>query len=180
MNIIKIAILLFMMTSNSTFAKILYDFSSKNSVRDWYVVDDGVMGGRSKGNFYLDKEGHGVFLGNVSLDNYGGFSSIRCDLRKIKVDGYQYVVIEVKGDNKRYQFRLSSSYFDRYVYTSKFFAKNEWQKIRIPLNALEPSFRGRRLDLPNFNRKAISGIGILVGNKTEEDFMLKIKSIYLE
>ena len=55
-----------MMASNSTFAKILYDFSSKNSVRDWYVVDDGVMGGRSKGNFYLNKEGHGVFLGNVS------------------------------------------------------------------------------------------------------------------
>ena len=39
----------------------------------WQVIDDGVMGGRSKGNFAINEEGNAVFEGTVSLDNNGGF-----------------------------------------------------------------------------------------------------------
>jgi hypothetical protein len=34
------------------------------------------MGGESSSTFQLNSEGHGVFEGNISLDN-GGFSSVR-------------------------------------------------------------------------------------------------------
>jgi hypothetical protein len=35
------------------------------------------MGGESSSTFQLNSEGHGVFEGNISLDNNGGFSSVR-------------------------------------------------------------------------------------------------------
>ena len=58
-------------------AEVLYDFSENSSLRYWSVVDDGVMGGVSQGSLRINYEGHGVFSGYVSLENYGGFSSIR-------------------------------------------------------------------------------------------------------
>ncbi len=58
-------------------AQEVYDFSHESKPGDWFVVDDGVMGGRSQGNVGLSEEGHGIFQGTVSLENNGGFSSIR-------------------------------------------------------------------------------------------------------
>ena len=41
-----------MMTSLLT-PKILFDFNKKADIQQWFIVDDGVMGGRSSGNFSL-------------------------------------------------------------------------------------------------------------------------------
>ena len=53
----KIFIILFIM---ATFlkAEVIYDFSSKNKLKGWNVVDDNVMGGRSRGSLRLDSEGN--------------------------------------------------------------------------------------------------------------------------
>ena len=58
-------------------AKILYDFSDKSSLRYWSVIDDGVMGGRSRGRLQIENNDTGLFSGKISLENNGGFSSIR-------------------------------------------------------------------------------------------------------
>ena len=161
-------------------AEIIYDFSENSNLRNWRVVDDGVMGGRSQGSLRVNFEGHGVFSGFVSLENYGGFSSIRYNTTPINVIGYDYISIKVFGDNKEYQLRIKSDYYDRHVYSKPFFAKNEWQEISIPLGKMKPQFRGRKLRMSNFNERSIVEIGILIGNKVEEDFTLFIDSISLE
>ena len=102
--------------------KIIYDFNKNSDMRDWVVVDDGVMGGVSYGSIRLDKSGNGLYRGYISLDNYGGFSSIRLRQRETNVDRYKYLVIGLYGDNKYYQFRVKSKYYDRHVYGYKFFA----------------------------------------------------------
>ena len=51
-------------------AQSIYDFSESTSLRNWRVVDDGVMGGVSQGSLRINYEGHGVFSGFVSLDNF--------------------------------------------------------------------------------------------------------------
>mgnify|MGYP002020602562 FL=1 len=161
-------------------AKIVYDFSEDSSLRNWRVIDDGVMGGRSQGSLRINFEGHGVFSGFVSLKNYGGFSSIRFNTTPINVIEYGYISIKVFGDNKEYQLRIKSDYYDRHVYSKPFFATNEWQEISIPLGKMKPQFRGRKLRMSNFNERSIVEIGILIGNKVEEDFTLFIDSISLE
>ena len=98
-----ILVLIFIMNIK---AETIYDFRSSESLRDWQVVDDGVMGGRSRGFLKKNKDGHGQFSGYISLENYGGFSSVRLRTKSISVDGYDYIVIKVLGDNKFYQLRI--------------------------------------------------------------------------
>ncbi|MDA9946617.1 CIA30 family protein [Candidatus Marinimicrobia bacterium] len=160
-------------------AEIVHDFS-KSNLEGWYVIDDGVMGGRSRGQLEIENDDIGLFSGRISLQNYGGFSSIRYYTDNIKVKKYKYITMIINGDNKYYQLRIKGSRNDRYVYTSKFFAKNGWQQIRIPLAGMEPYFRGRKLNKKNFDKKYITELGFLIGNKVPENFELRIRSILLE
>ena len=161
-------------------AKTIYDFSKSAKIRDWLVVDDVVMGGRSLGSLSMNENGHGLFSGYISLENYGGFSSIRMRQKEIKLEDAQVIVIRVFGDNKFYQMRIRSEYYDRHVYVHKFYAKDEWQEIKIPLYNMEPQFRGRKLRMRNFNSNSIVEFGILIGNKVNEEFSLLIDYIAFE
>ena len=158
----------------------IFEFHPGASLDSWYVVNDGVMGGRSQGNLSLDAEGYGLFSGRISLENNGGFSSIRYDCGSTGLDGYRYITLRVKGDGKRYQFRLKASQREYYSYIAYFQTNGQWQEIKLPLESLYPVFRGRRLDLPNFNGKTFEEIGILIGNKEAETFELRIARIGLE
>jgi hypothetical protein len=61
----------------------LFDFTTDVNMDRWAVMNDGVMGGLSKGKLEVTAEGHGRFSGTVSLENYGGFTSIRCAVADI-------------------------------------------------------------------------------------------------
>ncbi len=178
-NITKIYLLILILFVMKAEAKVIYDFSLGENSRKWQIVDDGVMGGRSRGVFKVDKYGNGIFSGYISLDNYGGFSSIRLRTKAITVNDHKSIAIRLYGDNKFYQLRIKASQYDRHVYAKKFFAKDGWQEIIIPLSAMEPQYRGRRLRMKKFNSNLIMEIGILIGNKVEEEFLLKIDNIKL-
>jgi hypothetical protein len=54
------------------------------------------MGGESSSTFQLNSEGHGVFEGNISLDN-GGFSScaiVSKQIKQLKVFFYEFMETE--------------------------------------------------------------------------------------
>jgi len=159
---------------------VVFNFSPSSSLSEWAVVDDIVMGGRSDGGLYLNEAGHAVFKGKVSVENNGGFSSIRHRFQQKKVAGYDKVLIKLKGDGKRYQFRLKANKYDRYSYISYFQTSGEWQTVEILLSDFYPTFRGRRLNRPNFSSQAIAEIAFLIGNKKAESFKLEIDTIYLE
>jgi hypothetical protein len=161
-------------------SKMIFDFRKDLNIQNWKVVDDTVMGGRSDGTFQLSDEGHGLFSGYVTTENNGGFSSVRCELGRISVDGNKEVVIRLKGDGKNYQFRVKASPSDYYSYIKEFSTSGEWEEIIIPLNEMYPSFRGRKLDFPNFSSESISEITFLIGNKRKENFELLIDKIELQ
>jgi NADH dehydrogenase [ubiquinone] 1 alpha subcomplex assembly factor 1 len=156
----------------------LYDFSQNSSLSDWRVVDDVVMGGRSNGQFSIDDAGNGVFEGEISLENNGGFSSLRHSLKR-KVDKYSTVKITLKGDGKSYQFRTKSNPTDRHSYISEFKTSGDWQEILISLSDMYPAFRGKKLTIPNFNSDQICELAFLIGNKKPETFRLVISKIEL-
>ena len=158
----------------------IYKFSNNSSLVNWSVVDDGVMGGYSKGNLDINSEGFGVFTGKISLYNYGGFSSLRYYLKKINTTPQDTLVLRIYGDNKFYQIRVRHSQRDRHIYTKKIFISDGWNNIKIPLIEFSPSFRGRSLRMKNFNHHSFTEIGILVGNKKEENFRILIDSIYIK
>ncbi|MEN8797965.1 MAG: CIA30 family protein [Flavobacteriaceae bacterium] len=160
--------------------QLIFDFNRDANIENWLVVDDGVMGGRSKGNLSITPEGHGLFEGKVSLENNGGFSSLRHRFDSIAVDQTNSIRIRLKGDGKRYQFRVKNSTGEYFSYVSHFESSGNWEEIVIPLKDMVPQFRGRRLDLPNFAHKQIEEIAFLIGNKKAESFSLLIDSINLD
>ncbi|MDC1394878.1 CIA30 family protein [Bacteroidia bacterium] len=158
----------------------VYDFQKGKSTNNWRIVDDGVMGGLSKGKLTLDDEGHGVFSGIVSLENNGGFSSLRYRFNDISVENANKVVLQVKGDGKNFQFRVKDKINQYHSYIYEFETSGKWQTIEIPFKNMYPSFRGRKLSIPNFNHSQIEEIAFLIGNKKAESFELKIDKIYIK
>lgn len=159
---------------------VIFDFNKNSDIQDWIVVDDAVMGGESSSTFKLNDEGIGVFEGNISLDNNGGFSSVRYRFSRTMVKEYISIVIKLKGDGKNYQFRVKSNSGDYYSYIAPFSTSGEWQEIEIKLKDMYPSFRGRTLDRPNFSKDSMEEITFLIGNKKKEKFQLLIDKIELK
>jgi hypothetical protein len=168
-----------MVLVSSLSSQIIFDFNKNSSTSSWVVIDDVVMGGRSNGNFQLNKDGNGVFSGKISLDNNGGFSSVRYGFKKLNVEKFSSISLKIKGDGKNYQFIIKHKSSDYASYITSFSSSGKWQEIEIPLNSMYPSFRGRKLDEPNFFHETIEEVTFLIANKKNEDFILLIDKIEL-
>ena len=157
----------------------IFVFNHDCKLENWQVVDDIVMGGRSNGQLSLNFDGNGVFKGNVSIENNGGFSSIQLNLDGVKTVKNQVIELQLKGDGSLFQFRIKATKYDRHSYVYDFKTTGQWETILIPLNKMYPSFRGYTLDIPNFNQSQIERIGFLKASKINSAFQLEIKSISL-
>lgn len=158
-------------------SKVIFDFNKDSDISGWQITDDVVMGGASSGSFRLSPDGHGVFEGYVSLENNGGFSSVRYRFSPKAVSKDSHLVLKLNGDGKRYQIRVKDESGNYYSYISYFETTGEWQKIEVPLKEMYPSFRGRKLDFPNFSGEQIEEIAFLIANKKEESFRLMIDEV---
>ena len=159
---------------------LLFDFSPSSDTSSWRIIDDGVMGGLSQGHIDLNEDGHAVYHGKISLQNNGGFSSLRYRPEPFEVGDETHLVLRIQGDGKRYQFRIKSRASDSYSYIQFYETSGEWETVRLPLEDFYPSFRGRTLDRPNFPAETIAEIGVLFGNKKAESFEMKIDWVGLD
>mgnify|MGYP000648585064 CR=1 FL=1 len=166
----------FMSDTNQT----IFDFNLNSNISNWTIVDDVVMGGRSHGNFKINDAGNGEFYGRVSLENNGGFSSLRHRFSLIEVKGFKEVVLRVKGDGKKYQFRVKDNSANYHSFIADFETDGTWQTIKIKLSEMYPAFRGRALSIGNFSSESIEELSFLIGNKTAENFKLEIDTMYLQ
>ncbi len=158
----------------------LFDFNHGSDLSNWTVVDDVVMGGRSEGSFALSEEGHVVFQGIVSLENNGGFSSVRYRFEQKNIEGFRTMVIRLKGDGKRFQFRVKSDKYDRHSYIYHFQTTGDWETVEIPLFDMKPRFRGMKLSTANYPAKFLGEVAFLIGNNKAESFRIEIDKITLE
>lgn len=159
---------------------LLFDFNATNDWSNWEVENDVVMGGNSSSSLEKSQEGHAIFKGTVSLENNGGFASLQSHFPEKDIKGYTKALILLKGDGENYQFRMKSNLNERASYIYSFSTTGEWGTIEIPLEEMEPVFRGRKLNMPNFPAEQIQEIRFLIGNKKNQDFRLEIKKIELE
>ncbi|MGW8266326.1 MAG: CIA30 family protein [Longimicrobiales bacterium] len=154
----------------------LIQFTEPDEVR-WSVVNDGVMGGRSRSEIALADEGTALFSGTVSLENNGGFASVRARFPSMDLSGFRGVLLRVRGDGRRYQLRLrTDGSFDGLAYRAEFETREgEWMEIFLPFDDFEPSFRGSvpRRAAP-LDIGGIRQIGFLIGDKRAGLFNLQI------
>jgi len=167
-----------LLSQNNTI--VLFHFKMSTNISRWYNTNDDVMGGISNSKMIQDKNGNGVFTGNISLENNRGFAMIRFPLDIKITDHHKKVVLYLKGDGKEYQLRLKSNKSQNYWYVAPFQTDTEVQQIEIPLKVFYPLFRGYKLKLDNFSSNTIKEIAILIGNKKNETFKLTIDKIRIK
>jgi NADH dehydrogenase [ubiquinone] 1 alpha subcomplex assembly factor 1 len=156
--------------------KTIFEFKEGANINQWRTLNDAVMGGVSSSTIEINKEGKGVFKGDVSTENNGGFASVRYS-SSIDVGDSKSINIRLKGDGKNYQFRIKNSASDFESYITTFSTSGKWQTIEIKLNDLYPSFRGRKMDKPNFNESKFEEMSFLIANKKNESFELLLDKI---
>jgi len=168
------------MDADSDSTKIVIDFKDAKEVRLWSAINDDVMGGLSEGKASITEDGYLLFSGNLSLENNGGFSSIRMIPPEIDFGVYKGARIRVKGDGRSYQFRLRTSRrFDGAAYKSEFHTIPEkWIEIDLYFDSFLPVYRGKILkNAEPLDPAEIRQIGLLIADKSEGSFELFVDRI---
>jgi hypothetical protein len=154
------------------------DFSQPDSLGLWQTVNDGVMGGLSESGLESSGEGSAVFQGIVSLENDGGFASVRTQPEDFNLAGWDGFLLQVKGDGRTYRVRVHmDARFEGIAYQAKFDTReDEWIEARVSFAEFVPTFRGRTLkDAPPLDASKVQRMGIMIADKQEGPFRLEIR-----
>ncbi len=156
----------------------LYDFSTPSTAGRWRTINDNVMGGVSRGKFRLSLERKRLqFFGELSLENRGGFASVRSRGKTHDLSEFEGIALRIRGDGRRYSVNVRTNHTP---YGGSYRAglqtrKGEWITVRVPFASLEPTFRGRPLpDAPPLNRRQIQSVGVTLADKRAGPFNLEI------
>lgn len=157
---------------------LMIDFTEPDSLDSWRITNDGVMGGKSKGQF-LWQQDTAIFAGYISLDNNGGFSSVFHPLARLASE-LDTVTIDIEGDGLTYQLRMIVN-LDGYrlAYKHDFnTVAGKRETLSFKLADFQASFRGRIIsDAPKLQSQEIREVGFLVTRKVAGAFSLAISSI---
>jgi hypothetical protein len=151
------------------------DFTNTQTTAQMWVVNDGVMGGVSESRFRHDAEGV-MIEGRVSLENNGGFASVR----SAAAFGVGTVALELKmkGDGKRYKFILRTDVSPRTpMYQADFVAAEGWHTYQFVPSDFRASFRGRAVDAPELVFADAKELGILIADKQAGSFRVQLQTI---
>lgn len=166
--------------ANNTVARTLADYAAEQTELYWYVVNDNVMGGRSEGDFEIS-DGALRFDGSTNTRG-GGFSSIRTEPLQMDLSGFEGVRLKVLGDGRRYTWRITTEAKwrgRRVSYWAEFDTQQgEWRTVDIPFSSFVPQFRGVRLEGPGVDPAQITGMGLMIYDKQDGPFELRLASVH--
>ncbi|HNU50930.1 MAG TPA: CIA30 family protein [Verrucomicrobiota bacterium] len=154
----------------------LFEFSAATNTPAWQITNDDVMGGVSTSSFRVTN-GVGVFRGELSLENNGGFASVRSLPVQQNLAGHTAFVVRVRGDGRRYKFTVrTDGGFNSPMYQCAFTTqRGEWKEHRLAFKDFVPTLRGRVLsDAPALDPAKGISVGFLISDKQEGSFKLEV------
>ena len=160
--------------------KSVFEFKRQEDGQQWQPLNDTVMGGISGSRLTITDGGTALFTGRVSLENYGGFASVRSKAGEYDLGSFAGILLRFRGDGKRYKLVLKTDdAFEGTLYQVSFETlKDTWEIVRIPFREFVPTFRGRLLNnAPPLDNRSIKTFGFLIADKQEGPFTLEIQSI---
>ena len=163
-------------------SKTLADFTDASVAGQWRSVNDNVMGGVSKGAGRITKDNTLEFSGTLSLENRGGFTSIRTRPADLNLSGYDRLALRLKGDGRTYYVNLMTSSRSAASYRLAIKTKkNSWQEVRVDMKDFRYTSYGRiREGAAPLNAKDVVSMGITLADKKAGPFRLEIDWIKAE
>ena len=161
----------------------LFDFTGAEAAKDWQAVNDGVMGGISEGKFKITDAKTMEFFGTLSLENNGGFASLRTKAKKLGLQKGDTVVAKIRGDGREYTLNL---YLNKpliaFSYRATFQTKkDEWIEVKVPLDKFEPTSFGRVVNSAGpVKPQEVNSLGFMLSDKQAGPFKMEIESIRVE
>jgi len=160
----------------------LFAFASPDTATGWQAVNDGVMGGVSDGRFRISERQTMEFYGILSLENNGGFASVRSRPRKLGLQAGDTLVARVRGDGREYQLNLYTNERMR-AYSYRAAAptrRGEWIEVAIALDRFEATSFGRVIrGAGPVDPPSVTSIGFLLAEKTPGPFALEVAWIHV-
>jgi len=155
----------------------LFAFASPDAAAGWQAVNDGVMGGVSEGRFRITERQTMEFYGTLSLENNGGFASVRSRPRALGLQTGDTLVARVRGDGREYQVNLyTAERMTAFSYRASAQTRpGEWIEVRIPLDRFEATSFGRAIrGAGPVDPRSVTSIGFLLAEKTPGPFALEV------
>ena len=148
--------------------------------QDWRVVNDTVMGGVSSGQVEVSDTLR--FTGELSLQNNGGFVSIRSTPADLGLDDAVALRITLRGDGRTWDVTATRADVPLRAgsYRMPVEATAEVMQVELPLAAFRPSSFGRPvMGAPALDAAPgrITGLGFLLADKRPGPFTLEVLSI---
>lgn len=162
---------------------VLLDFEEPADLSHWSPVNDVVMGGVSRSSFTLARAGVARFAGLVSLENGGGFASVRTAPHDWATAGASAFLLRARGDGRTYKFTVrADDGFDGVQYQCRFTPPaGEWAEMRLPMESFAATFRGRSVPgSPALDPGRVRALGLMISDKQAGEFELLVDSIAVE
>jgi len=156
----------------------LVDFARPEAGQQWQAVNDGVMGGVSDGRFKITEGKTLEFFGTLSLENNGGFASVRTKPADRDIKTGDTLVVRVKGDGREYVVNIyTKSRRMAFSYRAPLpTTKDEWTEVAIPLEDFIPTAFGRRVQgMGPVEPDQINGLGFMLSDKKAGPFTMQVE-----
>lgn len=85
------------------------DFGNgQNQINNWVLISDNIMGGISKSKLEYTQSTM-ILSGDISLKNFGGFSSVKTTFGKYDLSQFKGVKIKFKSTNQKFSITLEDN-----------------------------------------------------------------------
>ncbi|MEM7109392.1 MAG: CIA30 family protein [Bacteroidota bacterium] len=154
-------------------------FKESASISNWRITNDGVMGGLSKGA--IQKTDRGIlFSGEVSLKNFGGFTSYKSEFKKYNLEEYTQVDIKYRstGTDMAIQLETSRQFFAPY-FKANLPVSPEWVVKTVDFNEFKQYQMGeaKNLTMQDKDLKNVIRVGFITNEKKAGAFEFEVDYI---
>jgi NADH dehydrogenase [ubiquinone] 1 alpha subcomplex assembly factor 1 len=158
---------------------LVFDFRQPQTATTWSSIDDVVMGGMSYSTLRSTANQTTVFSGAVSLENNGGFASMRSPDNLYDLGGKDGLSIRCRGDGKRYGLILRCKSETRLRYQMHFHTEPDlWETVHLAFSRFKPKRLGAFVwGAPPLDPAQIVSVGLIISEGQDGKFALEMEWI---
>ena len=123
------------------------------------------------------------FSGSLSLENNGGFASVRSLPKELAMNEGDSLVTRIRGDGRQYTLNLyvpsgRNAFSYRVTIETQ---KDQWMEVHVPLDQFVATSFGRTVrNAGPVDPRQVNSIGFLIGDKKVGPFRLEVDWIRIE
>lgn len=151
----------------------LFDFEG-GTASNWTIVNDGVMGGRSKG--FREIAGGILRFEGTLVTRGGGFTSVRTPHR-VDLSGFDGIEMRVRGNGRSFEVEINDGqrYGRRNVSRRiGFETAEQWRVVRAPFSDVRSTVFGEPVDVPPIDLQTVEQFGFYILDGIDGPFWLEV------